>query len=67
MNQPMARKLARPAAQLAIPVSCIDKVVGAVPDMTWCEALPKKTPNAPDQAVCRNVIVQFHCTKAVKL
>jgi hypothetical protein len=66
MNQPIAQKLARPAAAIAIPVACIDKVVHAVPDKTRCEALPKKSVNAPDQAECSHVIVQYHCTKAVK-
>lgn len=53
-------------ARLAIPVSCIDRVVSGFKDETLCADLPKDSPNAPDLAKCNNVVIQYHCTKVQK-
>lgn len=57
------KELARPVAQLVIPIPCVDGVVAGTKDVV-CEAQPKKTPNGPDLALCRGgVIIQYHCSK----
>lgn len=43
---------------LAIPISCIDKVLAGT-DVSLCETIPGK----PDWANCNHVIVHFTCTK----
>lgn len=53
--------LIHPVAQLVIPVSCIDGVVGGVKEVA-CEQLADNA----SEAVCRGgVIVKFHCTKSL--
>lgn len=53
--------LIHPAAQFAIPVSCIDGVVGGTKDVL-CEQFP----GDGTKAVCKGgVIVKFHCTKSL--
>lgn len=58
VQQPVARGLAQQTARLAIPVSCIDKVVSGT-HKTKCVARPDGT------ADCNHVVIRFHCTKVV--
>lgn len=53
--------LNHPVAQLVIPVSCIDGVVGGTKEVI-CEQLADNA----GEAVCKGgVIVKFHCTKSL--
>lgn len=56
-----AKKMQPPAAQLAIPVSCIDQVIHGT-EKTRCEAID---PAHPDVALCGPVLVHFNCTKVI--
>jgi hypothetical protein len=57
-----AKKMQPPAAQLAIPVSCIDQVLHGT-EKTRCEAVD---PAHPDVALCGPVLIHFNCTKVVQ-
>jgi hypothetical protein len=56
-----AQTMKPPAAQLAIPVSCIDQVIHGT-EKTRCEAID---PSHPDVALCGPVLVHFNCTKII--
>jgi hypothetical protein len=58
-----AKKMHPPAAQLAIPVSCIDQVLHGT-EKTRCEAVD---PAHPDVALCGPVLIHFNCTKVVQV
>jgi hypothetical protein len=55
------KKMQPPAAQLSIPVSCIDQVIHGT-EKTRCEAID---PAHPDVALCGPVLVHFTCTKII--